>query len=153
MDLINNGVGFEYYHLTPIEFWYTKFLTLFRRNNVFVVISLKLIWDNTENCQLNTLWWAQWRLISLASRFFASLFVQAQHIEKKTSKLRVTVLCGGNPPVTCGLPPQSASNAENVFIWWRHDVAKWKNHHHETVVVGLLESDQDCIRCCYWIQI
>ena len=33
---------------------------------------------------------------------------------KKTSKLRVTGLCAGE------FPAQMASNAENVFIWWRH---------------------------------
>ena len=49
----------------------------------------------------------------------AQPFVQAQ-IKENTSKLRVTGLCEGNPPVTCGLPPQKASNAENVSIWWRH---------------------------------
>ena len=35
---------------------------------------------------------------------------------KKTSKLRVTGLCVG----TGEFPAQMASNAENVFIWWRH---------------------------------
>ena len=39
---------------------------------------------------------------------------------KKTSKLRVTGLCEGNSPVTGEFPAQMASNAENVFIWWRH---------------------------------
>ena len=39
---------------------------------------------------------------------------------KKTSKLRVTVLCAGNSPVTGEFPTQMASNAENVSIWWRH---------------------------------
>ena len=39
---------------------------------------------------------------------------------KKTSKLRVTDLCGGNSPVTGEFPTQRASNAENVSIWWRH---------------------------------
>ena len=38
----------------------------------------------------------------------------------KTPKLRVTGLSEGNPPVTGGFPPQRASNAENVHIWWRH---------------------------------
>ena len=33
---------------------------------------------------------------------------------RKTSKLRVTGLCKGNPPLTGGFPSQSASNAENV---------------------------------------
>ena len=32
----------------------------------------------------------------------------------KTSKLRVTGLCGGNSPVTGEFPAQMASNAENV---------------------------------------
>ena len=39
---------------------------------------------------------------------------------KKTSKLRVTGLCEGNPPVTGGFPSQRASNVENVSIWWHH---------------------------------
>ena len=37
---------------------------------------------------------------------------------KKTSKLRVTGLCGGNSPVTWEFPTQMASNAGNVSIWW-----------------------------------
>ena len=43
---------------------------------------------------------------------------------KKTSKLRVTGLCAGNSPVTGKFPPQRASNAENVSIWWRHHAAR-----------------------------
>ena len=41
---------------------------------------------------------------------------------KKTSKFRVTGLCAGNSPVTGEFPAQTASNAENVSIWWRHHV-------------------------------
>ena len=37
---------------------------------------------------------------------------------EKTSKLRVIGLCEGNPPVWW--IPHTASNAENVSIWWRH---------------------------------
>ena len=44
---------------------------------------------------------------------------------KKTSKLRVTGLCAGNSPGTAEFPAQMASNAENVFIWWRHHVCAW----------------------------
>ena len=43
---------------------------------------------------------------------------------KKTSKLRVTGLCAGNSPGTGEFPAQMASNAENVFIQWRHHVRK-----------------------------
>ena len=39
---------------------------------------------------------------------------------KKTSKLRVTGLCGRNSPVTGEFPAQRASNAENISIWWCH---------------------------------
>ena len=41
---------------------------------------------------------------------------------KKTSKLRVTGLCAGNSPGTGEFPAQMASNAENVSIWWLHQV-------------------------------
>ena len=37
-------------------------------------------------------------------------------------KLRVTVFCAGNSPVTGEVPAQMASNAENVSIWWCHHV-------------------------------
>ena len=36
---------------------------------------------------------------------------------KKTSKLRVTGLCGGNSPVTGEFPTQRTSNEENASIW------------------------------------
>ena len=34
----------------------------------------------------------------------------------------ITGLCAWNSPVTGEFPAQLASNAENVSIWWRHDV-------------------------------
>ena len=54
---------------------------------------------------------------------------------KKTSKLRVTGLCEGNPPVTGGFPSQGASNVEDVSIWWRHhqtwpELDSWQAIHH-----------------------
>ena len=39
---------------------------------------------------------------------------------KRTSKLRVICLCTGNSPMTGELPTKKASNADSVFIWWRH---------------------------------
>ena len=39
---------------------------------------------------------------------------------KKTSHFRVTGLCAGNSPGTGEFPAQLASNAENVYSWWRH---------------------------------
>ena len=53
----------------------------------------------------------------LVNRLFNRLF---RRRSKNISKLRVTGLCGGNSPATGEFPAQRASNAENVFIWWRH---------------------------------
>ena len=53
------------------------------------------------------------RLDCLPNRLF-------MRTSKRTSKLRVTGVCEGNPPVTIGFPSQRASNAENVSIWWPH---------------------------------
>ena len=44
------------------------------------------------------------------------------HRSEKISKLRVTGLCAGNSSENGEFPAQMASNAENVFIWWRHHV-------------------------------
>ena len=41
---------------------------------------------------------------------------------KKISNLQVTGLCAGNSPVTGEFPAQRASNAENISIWWHHDL-------------------------------
>ena len=51
---------------------------------------------------------------------------------KKTSKLRVTGLCEGNSPVTGEFPAQTASNAENVSIWWRHHDT-WDVMHNDEI--------------------
>ena len=56
-------------------------------------------------------------LISLAIVYST---VYSRRISKKTSKLRVTGLCARNSPVIGEFPAQSATNAENVSIWWRH---------------------------------
>ena len=63
--------------------------------------------------------------------FVCSTCVFMPRISKKSSKLRVTGLCEGNSPVTGRFPSQRASNAENVFIWWRH---------HETTTNSLRPS-------------
>ena len=44
---------------------------------------------------------------------------------KNTSKLHVNGLCAGNPPVSRDFPAQMASDAENVYIWWRHHRPQW----------------------------
>ena len=51
---------------------------------------------------------------------FSTVYADRRRRSKKTSKLRVTGLCAGNSPGTGEFPAQMASNAENVFILWRH---------------------------------
>ena len=58
-----------------------------------------------------------WRLDCLLNRL-------NRRRSKKTSKLCITGLWEGNPPLTGGFPSQKASNMENVSIWW---------HHHEVI--------------------
>ena len=61
---------------------------------------------------------------------------------KKTSKLRATGLYEGNALVTGEFTAQRVSNAENVAIWWRHQVvAKGRilpSHHAAFVFVQAL---------------
>ena len=47
-----------------------------------------------------------------------------RHRSNNTSKLRITDLPEGNPPVTGGFPSQKVSNAGNVSIWWRHRASR-----------------------------
>ena len=44
--------------------------------------------------------------------------VSSRRRSKKTWKLRVTGLCGGNSTMTGEFPTQSDSKAEKVSIWW-----------------------------------
>ena len=53
--------------------------------------------------------------------------VYSRRRSKKTSNLRVTVLCEGNSPVTGEFPAQRASNPENVSIWWRRHILFKRN--------------------------
>ena len=59
---------------------------------------------------------------------------------KIASKLHVTGLCGGNPPVTGGLPSQKANYAENVSIWWRHH----EQTLYKILLIGFFNGDQVC---------
>ena len=69
----------------------------------------------------------QWRhnehdVVSNHRRLDCLLHCLFRRRSQKTSKLRVTGLSEGNPPVTGRFPSQRASNEENVSIWWRHHV-------------------------------
>ena len=51
---------------------------------------------------------------------YSNVYSGADQRNYQTSKLRVIGLCAWNSPVTGEFPTQMASNAENVFVWWRH---------------------------------
>ena len=58
--------------------------------------------------------------VSNHQRLDCLLTCRSRRWSKKTSKLRITVLCEGNSPVTGEFPAQKATNAESVSTWWRH---------------------------------
>ena len=68
-------------------------------------------------------------------------------ISKKTSKIRVTGLCEGNPPVTDGFPSQNASNAEKVSIWWRHHGWCWPRSMSHMTSLGHSEVSYETMKC------
>ena len=85
-------------------------------------MSYSIIWITLENInkRITSLLWARWRLKSPASRLFTQPFIQAQ-IKENTKAPRHWPLCG-EITGTGEFPAQRASNAENVSIWWRHNV-------------------------------
>ena len=64
---------------------------------------------------------------------------------KKTTKLLVTGPCEGNSQVTGEFTAQKASNAENVYIWWRHHVIEIHIDDAWTRVANCL-----CTHKLYW---
>ena len=59
---------------------------------------------------------------------------------RKKSKIHVTGLCEGSPPVTGGFPPERDSNAQNVSIWWRrHAVCQYVH----TAVLTIISTIRD----------
>ena len=72
---------------------------------------------------------AWWRLKTPASRLFTQRFI-FWPISKKTPKLRVTRLCAGKSLVIGEFPAQMPSNADKVFIWWRHHDFKLHSKSH-----------------------
>ena len=82
-------------------------------------------------------------MISLASQItsltivYSTVYSRAD--SKKTSKLCVTGLCVGNSPVTDEFPAQRASNAENISIWWHHNILT-NTKQHETRIACTVAS-------------
>ena len=74
---------------------------------------------------------------------------------KKTSRLRVTGLWEGNPPVIGGLPPKRASDAEIVYIWWCHHDTKARQSTDRVHILGCVKEfgrKKTCLRAVCWFQ-
>ena len=71
---------------------------------------------------------------------------------KKASRLCVTSLCQGIPPVTGGFPSQRTSYADNVSIWWRHHACPSVNDDLIYRVIDMVtkQTSKHC-RCPLWI--
>ena len=74
-----------------------------------IVYGFTLLWRHNERDSVSN----HQRLYCLLKRLF-------RRRSKIASKLRATGLCAWNSPETGEFPAQKDSNAENVFIWWRH---------------------------------
>ena len=91
--------------------------------------------------------WARWRIESPASRLFTQSFVQAQ-IKENIKAPRHWPLWG---EFTGEFPAQSASNAENVSIWWRHHAVLlvWASCWINSWFVGDLKHHRAVWNHCY----
>ena len=60
--------------------------------------------------------------ITGVSVVYSTVFSDAEKRKHQSSAL--LAFCAGNSPGTGEFPAQKASNAEIVFIWWRHHVVR-----------------------------
>ena len=86
----------------------------------FDILSYMSVWGRSFHIITMTSQWARLRLNSTAPRLFTQLFIQAE-IKENIKAPRHWPLCGEFTG-TGEFPTQMASNAENVYIWWRHHV-------------------------------
>ena len=107
-----NIFGAWYVHGSIISKGYGLIIQILQKYALFVVtgkVVIALEWRHNEHNSVSK----HRRLGYLLNSLF-------RRRSKKTSKLRVTVLCAGNPLVTGEFPAKRASNGENISIWWRH---------------------------------
>ena len=120
--------------------WKTNLTNSFHFIMLFNLFQSRLanIWNTVSMCTVCSL---QWRHngrdgVSNHQPHECLLNRSFRRRSKKTSKLRVTGLCQGNSPMTGEIPAQRASDAVNVFIWWRHHGAPvWRSLHFSILVM------------------
>ena len=122
----NNIILTRHYEYSPLN----------SGNELAIIISQTLQWSHNERHSVSN----YRRLKCLLNRLFRCR-------SNKTSKLRVTGLCEGNSPGTGEFPEQRASNAEKVFIRWRHHA---NNVHIYFMNVGGQAPSEDTIQADLW---
>ena len=84
-------------------------------------------------------------LITSLTIVYSTVYSDAENNRnRKKSKHRVTGLCEGNSPVTGEYPAQRGRNAENVYIWWRHESHKTNGLLIFSAHISALCADEKC---------
>ena len=105
-----------------------------------------------------TSYWPRWRIKSPASRLFTQSFIRVQ-IKENIKAPRHWPLCGEfTGPGE--FPAQRASNAENVYIWWRpygfntnclcHSVDLFRRGQADSSRMSLTNAVGTVGLCCSW---
>ena len=139
MQPLKFGNGYTKFH--PTLYWACDYFSMLELNSIHLKGAADVATTTIKTIQIMLLHWScmtpkwtqnqcslRWRHngsdgVSNLQPHACLLNRLFRHRSKKTSKPRVTGLCVGKSPVTGEFPAQRASNAENVFIWWRHHVA------------------------------
>ena len=81
---------------------------------------------NVKGCITTSLHYSDVMTSAMASQI-TSVSIVSLNVYSREDQIKHQILrhwlCEGNPAVIGGFPSQSVSNAENVFIWWRHHVS------------------------------
>ena len=117
--------NFQFKYCPPLMAWeyWTPWNILFVELNYFVTVCLLSFEFSAGHHGTHRS--IQWRHsehdgVSNDRRLDCLLSLLFRRRSKKTSKLHVTGLRDGNPPVTGGFPSQRASNTESASVWWCH---------------------------------
>ena len=84
----------------------------------------------TRSCRSFSWWWRHNERDGISNHQHLGCLLNSlcRRRSKKTSKLRLTGLCDGNPPMTGGFPHKWPVTRKMVSIWWRHHARDRVDH-------------------------
>ena len=91
------------------------------RWNIYAFLLIMILWSLKGDLEPH---YIEHDGVSNHQRLGCLLNFFVRHRSNNTSKLRVTGLSEGNPPLTGGFPSQKVNNAGNDSIWWRHHASR-----------------------------